>query len=94
MVWADDFCAVTALALSRRWGPLGAIMAATSIQTRLRAAEVARRKLTDADIADIVSAEINDRRSAADDYDRLGRGNQSARLRQEADVLTVLVEDS
>jgi uncharacterized protein YqeY len=57
----------------------------------LGAAEAARRELTETDIAEIVSAEINDRRSAADDYDRLDRPDQAARLRREADVLADLL---
>ena len=57
----------------------------------LGAAEAARRELTEADIAAIVSAEISDRRSAADDYDRLGRADQSERLRHEADILVDLL---
>jgi uncharacterized protein len=57
----------------------------------LGAAEAARRQLSEADISAILSAEISDRRTAADDYDRLGRGDQSARLRREASVLTGLL---
>jgi uncharacterized protein YqeY len=57
----------------------------------LGAAEAARRELTDADITAIVSAEITDRLSAADDYDRLDRADQSARLRLEATVLSDLL---
>jgi uncharacterized protein YqeY len=57
----------------------------------LGAAEAARRQLTEADIADIVAAEISDRRSAAADYDRLGRADQSARLRHEAAILAELL---
>jgi uncharacterized protein YqeY len=59
----------------------------------LGAAEAARRELAEADIAAIVTAEINDRRHAADEYDGLGRADQSARLRLEADILAgVLAE--
>ena len=47
-----------------------------------------RRHLTEADIADIVLTEISDRRSAADQYDRLGRTERADRLRREAAVLT------
>ena len=56
----------------------------------LGAAEAERRHLTEADIAVIVRAEISDRRSAADQYDRLGRTERAERLRREADVLTGL----
>jgi uncharacterized protein YqeY len=58
----------------------------------LGAAEAARRLLTDADVAAIVSTEIADRRAAADDYDRLGRPDQTARLRAEADVLAAVLK--
>jgi uncharacterized protein YqeY len=57
----------------------------------LGAAEAVRRELTEADVAAIVSAEISDRRSAAHDYDRLDRRDQSERLRREADVLADLL---
>jgi uncharacterized protein len=57
----------------------------------LGVAETARRPLTESDVAAIVAAEISDRRSAADEYDRLGRADQSARLRAEAEVLASLL---
>jgi uncharacterized protein YqeY len=57
----------------------------------LGAAEAARRQLTEADIADIVAAEISDRRSAADGYDRHDRPDESARLRREAAILADLL---
>jgi uncharacterized protein len=57
----------------------------------LGAAEAARRELTEHDVAAIVAAEISDRRSAAGDYERLGRSDQSARLRLEADILAELL---
>ena len=57
----------------------------------LGAAEAARRGLTEHDVAAIVAAEISDRRSAAGDYERLGRSDQSARLRREADILAELL---
>ncbi|HSR86714.1 MAG TPA: hypothetical protein VLM11_21265 [Streptosporangiaceae bacterium] len=57
----------------------------------LGAAEAPRRELTEADIAAMVAAEISDRRSAADDYERMGRADQAERLRREADVLADLL---
>jgi uncharacterized protein len=45
----------------------------------LGAAEAPRRQLSETDIAAIVTAEITDRRLAANDYDRLGRDDQSRR---------------
>jgi uncharacterized protein YqeY len=57
----------------------------------LGATEAARRHLTEAEVAAIVLAEIGDRRSAAAEYDRLDRPNQSARLRREAGILADLL---
>lgn len=53
----------------------------------LHSAEVGRRELTDAEILDIVRAEIVERRAAADDYHARGHQDHAARLRAEADVL-------
>ena len=58
------------------------------------AAEAERRLLTESDVAGIVEAEIAERRAAADEYDRLGRRDQSARLRHEADVLAALMDNA
>jgi hypothetical protein len=56
--------------------------------------EAARRTQDDAEIARIVRAEITDRLTAADDYDRLGRAEQSERLRAEAAVLAAHLGDA
>lgn len=53
----------------------------------LGAAEVARRELTEADIAGIVRAEIAERRSAAEEYERLGRADRAENLWAEAAAL-------
>lgn len=55
------------------------------------AAEVARRELTEADIADIVRAEITERTESADTYDRAGRPDRAAELRVEADTLAAFL---
>jgi uncharacterized protein YqeY len=57
----------------------------------LGAADVPRRELSDDDEAAIVRAEIGERRAAADDYERLGRAEEAARLRAEADVLAAVL---
>ena len=57
----------------------------------LRASEVGRRELADADISHIVQAEISEGRAVADDYAARGRLDQAARLRAEADVLAQYV---
>jgi hypothetical protein len=57
----------------------------------LGAGEVPRKRLTAADVAQIVLAEIAERQSAAAEYDRLGRGSQAERLRREADVLAAVL---
>lgn len=53
----------------------------------LRAAEVERRVLTDAEVERIVRAEATDRLAAADEYERSGRHDHAERLRGEAAVL-------
>jgi uncharacterized protein YqeY len=57
----------------------------------LGAGDAARRDLTEPDVAAIVAAEISDRRSAAGEYELLGRSDRSVRLRREADVLADLL---
>ncbi|WP_309234474.1 hypothetical protein [Nocardia sp. XZ_19_385] len=57
----------------------------------LGAAEVARRDLTESGIAAIVRAEIDERRSAAAEYDSRGRSEHAGRLRAEADALAALL---
>ena len=53
----------------------------------LGAAEVPRASLEDAQERAIVAAEAQERRAAADEYDRLGRAEEASRLRAEADLL-------
>jgi hypothetical protein len=53
----------------------------------LGAGDVDRRALTETQIADIVRAEISDRRAAAAEYERAGQYDHAGRLRGEADVL-------
>jgi uncharacterized protein YqeY len=59
----------------------------------LGAAEVDRRELTDAELTEIVRAEVTDRRAAALEYNgmhqagRSGQSDRADRLHQEADVL-------
>ncbi|MCO6004085.1 GatB/YqeY domain-containing protein [Actinoallomurus purpureus] len=50
-------------------------------------AEVERRVLTEAQVADIVGAEVAEREAAARDYHRAGRPERAERLRSEAAVL-------
>ena len=57
----------------------------------LGAGEVPRKRLSAAEITQIVLAEIAERQSAAVEYDRLGRSGQAVRLRREADVLAVVL---
>lgn len=59
----------------------------------LGAGDVPRRQLSDDDIAAIVRAEVADRRTAAEDYERAGQLDAAARLTAEAYVLAAhLVE--
>jgi uncharacterized protein YqeY len=59
----------------------------------LGAAEVPRRALTEDDVAAIVAAEVTERQSAADQYQRLGREDQAALLRREVAILVALLGD-
>ena len=49
--------------------------------------EVARRELTDADIATILTREITERETAATDYVNVGQAAVAQELRAEADLL-------
>ena len=57
----------------------------------LGAGDAARRELSDADVAAIVATEVDDRLHAANEYERLDRGEDAARLRAEAAVLSAFV---
>ena len=58
----------------------------------LGAAEAPRKLLTAADITQIVVREIEERQSAAAEYDRLGHRDKAERLRGEADVLAAVLD--
>ena len=53
----------------------------------LGSAEAPRRVLSEAEIGQIVRAEIADRQAAAREYDALGHADRARRLRREARVL-------
>lgn len=55
------------------------------------ATEVERQALTEAQVKDVVSAEISERLSAALSYERLGHRDRADRLRREAEVLATHV---
>lgn len=55
--------------------------------TGLGAAEVQRRQLTEAQVAQILQAEIDERHRAAREYHQAGHRDRADRLRLEADVL-------
>ena len=57
----------------------------------LGAAEAVRRELTEGEIEAIVRREIDERRSAATEYDRLGAIDRRDRLNAEADALAALL---
>ncbi|MFD6449886.1 hypothetical protein ACFWF3_03830 [Nocardia sp. NPDC060220] len=57
----------------------------------LGAAEAVRRDLTEVEIEAIVRREIDERRCAASDYDRLGAIDRRDRLSAEADALAALL---
>jgi uncharacterized protein len=56
--------------------------------TGLGAAEARRRQLSEAEAQRIISLEVRDRLSAAEQYDSAGHADRAARLRREAAVLT------
>lgn len=56
--------------------------------TPFGSAEAERRSLTEDEVAAIVAREVSERTSAAAEYVRLGRDDQAARLRAEAEVLS------
>jgi uncharacterized protein YqeY len=53
----------------------------------LGAGEVRRRQLTEAQLSQILQAEITDRHRAAREYDQAGHPDRAARLRHEATAL-------
>ncbi|HEY3869877.1 MAG TPA: hypothetical protein VGM10_16045 [Actinocrinis sp.] len=56
--------------------------------------DVARRTLTVAQVEQIVRDELAERRSAADEYERAGRADHAAELREGAKILSALLEDA
>ena len=59
----------------------------------LRAAEVERRSLTDAETEEILRAEIAERQDAARGYEHAGQREHAGRLRAEAEVLSSYLKD-
>jgi uncharacterized protein YqeY len=53
----------------------------------LGASEVARRSLSAERVRDVIRTQVDERRAAAEEYERAGAPDQAARLRDEADVL-------
>jgi uncharacterized protein YqeY len=63
-------------------------LAIERIPVGLGAAEVARRVLTEAQMEQIVRAEVAEREAAARDYDQSGRPERAEQLRSEARVIS------
>ena len=59
----------------------------------LGAAEAERRRLSAAQIQQIVLGEIGERERAARDYERAGHADRAGRLRREAQVLLAVLAD-
>ena len=57
------------------------------IRLREAVGEVGRRELDAAALDELLDAEARSRLAAAEDYERHGRGDDAARLRQEADLI-------
>ena len=62
-------------------------LAGTVVGVGVGAAEAERRALSEAQVERIVRAEVEERRTAADAYERADRPDPARRLRAEADVL-------
>jgi uncharacterized protein YqeY len=60
----------------------------------LGAGEAQRRRLTEADVVAIVRREAAEREAAASEYERGGRAEEAARLREGARVLMGVLEQS
>jgi uncharacterized protein len=58
------------------------------------AAEAERRSLSEAEIGEIVRAEITERRDAAGQYERAAQADRAERLHREADVLAAAARQS
>ena len=78
-------------------GPAGLATASSEhfagARAGLGAGEVPRKRLSAADVMQIVLAEIAERQSAAVEYDRLGHASRAERLRREADVLAAVLSE-
>jgi uncharacterized protein len=58
------------------------------------AAEVRRRELSVQEVIEVIRTEVDDRRRAAAEYERVGRPERASRLRAEADVLLPFLDDA
>ena len=77
----DNAEAVQPGALEMAQGPIA------GARTGLRAAEAARRELTPAEVTSLIQAEVDDRRTTADEYAAIGQHEAADRLRAEAAAL-------
>ena len=73
-------------------GPVPSAGAIADSAAGLGAAEVARRRLSDADVRAVLRAEIAERLSAAADLIAGGRADRAEDLRAEADVITRILD--
>lgn len=90
---ARDQTAVAALrsALSAVANAEAVDPAPTRIRLGIGAGDVPRRDLSEGEVLAIVQKEIDERRQAETDYDRVGRPEMARRLSAEADVLSKLL---
>lgn len=73
----------------------GSLVAETPIagaRSGIGSTEATRRELSGDDVADVIRAEIEERRSAADQYDHSGHGERANTLRAEIAVLRPFVD--
>lgn len=73
--------------------PAGQSLAIEHSPAGVGAADVERRVLSEADVVEIVRAEVTDREAAASEYDTAGRQDRAELLRAEAQVLSALIAD-
>jgi uncharacterized protein len=74
--------------------PAGQSLAIEHSPVGVGAADVGRRALTEADVVEIVRAEVTDRETAASEYDTVGQRDRAELLRAEAQVLLAHLADN
>ena len=74
-------------------GPVPSAGAISDSAVGIRAADIARRALSDDDIRSLIRKEIDERHEAAEQIAEGGHADRAAAIRGEASVLGALLED-